>query len=171
MSNHASLEKSNLDSTNSASRGDALRIVDQFKSVFKKMSSNTNVDTLVDSVYATEMIFEDCFHRLEGRSDFKYYCKEMYKNLGACDFSFHQDWVNDNDAVVHWTLTYNHKFLKFGKPICVDGMSLIKFKPDPSEQGAERIYYHRDFVDGGAMLYEHLPLIGTVIRQLKKRML
>jgi hypothetical protein len=33
-----------------------------------------------------------------------------------------------------------------------------------------KIYYHRDYFDMGAMLYEHLPLLGRIIQRLKHRL-
>ena len=37
-----------------------------------------------------------------------------------------------------------------------------------SEDG--KVIYQRDFLDVGAMIYEHVPLLGKVIRYLKQRM-
>ena len=34
----------------------------------------------------------------------------------------------------------------------------------------ERVYRHRDYFDAGALLYEHLPLLGSVIAWLKRRL-
>jgi hypothetical protein len=33
----------------------------------------------------------------------------------------------------------------------------------------DKVVYHRDYLDLGAMLYEQLPLLGRVIRSLKNR--
>ena len=43
-------------------------------------------------------------------------------------------------------------------------MSLLHWQDD-------KIIVHQDFFDGGAMLYEHLPVMGWAIRKLKERML
>ena len=34
----------------------------------------------------------------------------------------------------------------------------------------DKVYRHRDYFDAGALLYEHVPLLGRVIRWLKRRM-
>jgi hypothetical protein len=44
----------------------------------------------------------------------------------------------------------------------VRGVTLIRF--------TDRIYYHEDFFDLGAMLYQHVPVLGSVIRYLNNRM-
>ncbi|PYY71356.1 transcriptional regulator [Pseudomonas jessenii] len=30
-------------------------------------------------------------------------------------------------------------------------------------------YHHRDHLDAGALLYEHLPMLGPVVARLKRR--
>jgi hypothetical protein len=32
------------------------------------------------------------------------------------------------------------------------------------------VYLHRDYFDAGALLYEHLPVLGTLIGWLKRRL-
>jgi hypothetical protein len=34
----------------------------------------------------------------------------------------------------------------------------------------DTVFYHRDFFDAGAMLYEQLPVFGSIIAWLKRRM-
>jgi len=35
--------------------------------------------------------------------------------------------------------------------------------------GFDKVYRHRDYFDAGAMLYEHLPVVGRVVSWLKRR--
>ena len=34
----------------------------------------------------------------------------------------------------------------------------------------DRVHFHQDYFDAGALLYEHLPLMGGAIRWLKGRL-
>jgi hypothetical protein len=61
-----------------------------------------------------------------------------------------------------WTMRYAHPRLNKGNEITLEGASHIRYE--------EKVYYHRDYFDGGRLLYEHVPLLGSVIKQLKKRM-
>ena len=63
--------------------------------------------------------------------------------------------------MVTWTMSLKHPRLNGGDPVIVPGSSLIRFR--------EKVFYHRDYFDGGAMLYEQLPFIGMVIRAIKAR--
>jgi hypothetical protein len=35
---------------------------------------------------------------------------------------------------------------------------------------AGKVRYHRDYFDLGAMLYEHLPLLGSLVKTIKRRL-
>jgi hypothetical protein len=59
-------------------------------------------------------------------------------------------------------MTFSHSGLNGGKPVQVRGVTLIRF--------TDRIYYHEDFFDLGAMLYQHVPVLGSVIRYLNNRL-
>jgi hypothetical protein len=54
-----------------------------------------------------------------------------------------------------------HARLRPGELLSLPGASVIKFE--------ERIHYHRDYFDVGAMLYERLPVVGGLIRSIKAR--
>jgi hypothetical protein len=61
-----------------------------------------------------------------------------------------------------WQMTFSHPRLRRGKALKVRGMTLIRF--------TDRIYYHEDFYDLGAMLYQHIPLLGTAVRHINRRL-
>jgi hypothetical protein len=59
-------------------------------------------------------------------------------------------------------MNYCHPFLSKGKEVEVSGTSHIQGDED-------KVRYHRDFVDLGAMLYEHIPFVGKLIAFIKRR--
>ncbi len=54
-----------------------------------------------------------------------------------------------------------HPRLNGGALVTVPGSTHLRFR--------DKVVYHRDYFDAGAMLYEQLPLIGMVIRIIKGR--
>ena len=56
---------------------------------------------------------------------------------------------------------YQHKSVGGGKMISMNGVSLLKI-----DNG---IYFHQDWFDLGAMLYEHVPVVGGVVRFIKTK--
>ncbi len=143
------------------------RVVHRFKRLYQQLNAGNAHGSLIDQVYSPEMVFEDSFHRIEGVPDFKAYCASVYENLSYCHFEFHQSWINQEDAMLIWTMRYAHPRLNKGNEITLEGASHIRFDNIRYEG---KVYYHRDYFDGGRLLYEHVPLLGSVIKQLKKRM-
>nr|WP_250885728.1 nuclear transport factor 2 family protein [Shewanella jiangmenensis] len=119
-----------------------------------------NLD-LLDEVYGNEVVFIDPLHRIEGLSDLKRYFANMYQNIGSIGFEFKQVSDSGTDALLVWTMTFTHPRLAGGKAIVVDGVSQIRY--------GDKVMYHRDFFDAGAMLYEHLPGLGALVRLVKRR--
>ena len=71
--------------------------------------------------------------------------------------------VDDEQALLCWTLYYRHPRLAGGREVSVPGVSQVWFRD-------AKVYRHRDHYDAGALLYEHIPLLGSVIRLLKRRL-
>ncbi|WP_083000410.1 nuclear transport factor 2 family protein [Halomonas sp. GT] len=132
-----------------------------FCAFFNKLD-NTCTEKLYE-VYTEEVVFNDPLHHIEGRSALERYFATMYENVERCQFTYHTQQQVANQAFVTWTMEFIHPRLAQGKPICVAGCSALTFAEDG------RVSKHRDYFDAGAMLYEHLPIMGRVIRWLKRR--
>ena len=150
------------DLSNPQNDSQSLLLLEHFKTLYRTMCAQNLQEELLVEVYDENLLFQDSFHKIESREAFLHYCSELYENLTSCDFDFHDQWVNDGQAMLTWTMTYSHPKLNRGKPIAVKGASHIRF--------ADKVYFHQDYFDGGALLYEHVPVLGSIIQQLKKRM-
>lgn len=137
-------------------------IVSQLQTMFQQLNASNCHSGLIEAVYAPNMVFEDSFHRIEGTDAFCDYCANLYQNLSYCRFNFERCISQNNEAMLTWTMDYAHQRLRGGKNISVEGASLLRFD--------DKITYHRDFFDGGKLLYEHVPVLGSVIRKLKSRL-
>lgn len=118
---------------------------------------------LIEPLYADDIYFEDPSHGIQGKAGLMKYFVNMFKNMDNCDFKFHQTLNSDNDIFMTWTMFLNHKKLNGGDTIRVDGSSFLKTRNG-------KIYYHRDYFDMGAMVYENLPLLGRIIRKIRLRL-
>ena len=137
-------------------------LANKFKNLYKKLDHSTCKSDLINEIYDENVVFKDSFHTIESSQRFKEYCSALYENLNTCNFEFHKTWLTDEDAMLTWTMHFSHPRLQGGKIISVDGASEIKFK--------EKIFYHQDYFDGADLLYKHIPVLGSVISFLKKRM-
>jgi hypothetical protein len=62
-------------------------------------------------------------------------------------------------------MTYAVDKLNGGEPIAIEGNSIIKFGGPE-----DKVVYHRDYFDVGAMVYEHIPVLGWGVRTVKEKL-
>ncbi|AVI61760.1 nuclear transport factor 2 family protein [Halomonas sp. GFAJ-1] len=136
--------------------------VARFCAFFNKLDK-TCTEKLYE-VYTEEVVFNDPLHHIQGREALSRYFATMYENVERCQFTYHTQQQQGKQAFVTWTMEFVHPRLARGKPVRVAGCSALTFADDG------RVTQHRDYFDAGAMLYEHLPLMGQVIRWLKHRL-
>ena len=115
----------------------------------------------LETLYTEDVHFEDPAHALQGRKALLDYFASLFKNLDSCSFKFHQTLICDADIFMSWTMFISHPKLRNGETIRVEGGSFLKTRYG-------RIFYHRDYFDLGAMLYENLPALGVIVRKIKQ---
>lgn len=117
----------------------------------------------LDELYSDDVLFRDPLHQIHGLPALRDYFSEMYANVRELRFDFHgHDQVGNGEGYLRWTMTYRHPRLRGGALISVEGCSHLLWR--------DKVCQHRDYFDAGAMLYEHLPLMGGVIAWLKRRL-
>lgn len=112
-------------------------------------------------LYSNDVYFEDPVHAIQGISALKSYFEKLFANVEKCHFKFHNSVSENHKLCLYWTMTLQHKSLNGGKKIFVEGTSFLKIRD-------AKVYYHRDYFDMGNMLYENIPLLSAVVRQIKK---
>ncbi|QAY93193.1 nuclear transport factor 2 family protein [Pseudomonas sp. ACM7] len=114
-------------------------------------------------LYSHDVRFSDPLHEIQGLTALQDYFTELYANVSELGFTFDgYDQVQDGIGYLRWTMHYHHPRLRRGQLIEVVGCSYLLWR--------EKVYHHRDYFDAGALLYEHLPLMGTAIGWLKGRL-
>lgn len=134
-------------------------IVERFKETYRRLNAQT-VGRLPD-LYADDVVFQDPFRKLDGLGAVMRYFAELYAHVEACSFTFDEEVLQDQRVVLMWTMALRHPKLNGGQPVVVPGSTHLHFR--------QKIHYHRDYFDAGAMLYEQIPVIGMVIRLIKER--
>ena len=114
-----------------------------------------------EELYAAEVVFEDPLHRAEGLDAVRAHFDRLNANLRVCRLDFGSTFIERAEAALAWTMTLE---LRRGprRPIVVPGMTHLRF--------SDRVTYQRDHFDAGALVYEHLPALGWLIRQIKRRL-
>lgn len=147
--------------TNAGSLTSAEYLADRVRKAYHTLG-NDNLDE-VESLYSEDIYFEDPSHAIQGKSSLLKYFAKMFKNLKTCEFKFHKTITNGTDIFMSWTMFLHHPRLNKGKVIRVEGASYLRTRNG-------KIYYHRDYFDMGAMVYENLPLLGKIVLRIKQRL-
>lgn len=136
----------------------------QWLSNFITIYQSLNTENVNDicKIYHTNVVFEDPIHKVEGLEDLLSYFNNLYQNLSFCKFTIDNYFCNDDKAAIYWTMLFKHEKLNGGDYVEVIGHTQLKGHDD-------KVLYHRDYLDVGAMLYEHVPVLGCAIRFIKKR--
>jgi len=136
-------------------------IIEQFKTFYANLDRKEWAH--MDDIYTSDICFCDPVHCVKGLPNLHNYMVELCGNLSACRFDYLDEVVVDGTAYIKWDMTYAHPSIKGGKALTLRGVTQIEF----DESG---IYYHEDIYDMGAMLYEHIPLLGSGVRWVKHRL-
>lgn len=133
----------------------------------EKFFNAFNRDTmyLVEDFYDPQVTFLDPIVTINGRDELRRYYEGMYDGVDSVSFHFKGEVRDGDDHVVFWTMVLATKKMNKGKPISVEGNSHIRFG---GKEG--KAVYHRDYFDVGAMVYEHVPVLGGLTRYVKKNL-
>lgn len=116
---------------------------------------------LLQDLYSDDVLFEDPFRRVTGLPALMEYFAGLYRDAEAVSFRFDEQIVQGPSAMLIWTMSVRHPRLNGGRVVTVPGSTHIKYR--------EKVHYHRDYFDAGALLYEQIPLVGFMIRAIKAR--
>ena len=132
-------------------------VINKFKRYFTEL--NLEDASLLDEIYADEILFKDPIHEISGIENVKLYFKKLNENLISGSFIFTDESIIDNQAYLCWELKL--KLKTPDKNIKASGISVLTFE--------QKITKHRDYFDAGELFYENVPLVGGIIRLLKKK--
>lgn len=145
--------------------------IKKFESFYVDLES-MKVEELAD-IYSNDVVFIDPIAAHSGIMSVKAYFTKLLRNAKNCDFAIQSiDKISPRDKEesnatailaysVTWKMTYATSGINKGKPIHVDGITQLKIKNN-------KIIFHRDYYDLGQMVYENIPLLGRIIKRIKR---
>ena len=135
-----------------------LDAVETLKSQYDQLSS-TNVDGLLNC-YSVDAIFKDPFQEVQGHPAIKHIFLKMYEQLNQPQFIVREQLIGEKQVAFLWDFQFSMKRWNT-TPQSFSGVSWLYFND------AFLVTKHHDYWDPAAGIYEHLPLIGPVMRGLK----
>jgi len=132
-------------------------IVEKFKSYFTKMEF-TN-ESILNEIYFIDVQFTDPIHEIQGVQNLIQYFNKLNDNLDSGSFVFTEESFIGNKAFLSWDMKL--KLKKPNKYVTASGITVLTID--------EKIIKHRDYFDAGELFYENVPVVGGLIRFLKKK--
>ena len=117
----------------------------------------------IAGVYAEDASFRDPFNEVTGLEEIQHIFADMFVRLDEPVFTIIETMEQDHGAMLIWDFDFRIKTLRPEQKRRIHGASHIRFAADG------RVHYHRDYWDAAGELYEQLPLVGGLMRFLKKR--
>lgn len=131
--------------------------LEKFKAYFSAMNLS-DIDVL-DGIYSEDVIFIDPIHQIEGLKNLKSYFKKLNENLLEGSFLFVSESESGNTVYLQWEM--NIKLKRPDKTVKASGISVLTID--------RKIIKQRDYFDAGELFYENIPVLGSIIRFLKKK--
>jgi hypothetical protein len=115
------------------------------------------------TIYDAQARFKDPFNEVQGLPEIERIFRHMYVALEQPHFVITGQLVDGQQAFLTWEFRFRFKRFDTTTLQTVRGGSHVVF----NEQGLATL--HRDYWDAAEELYEKLPVLGGVMRWLKKR--
>ena len=117
----------------------------------------------LDQYYTPTAYFKDPFNEVRGLAAVQHIFDHMYVALDNPHFVVTSSVMQGDQCFLVWDFKFRFKRLDTQKDQIVRGTSHLRFDADV------KINFHRDYWDAAEELYEKLPLLGSLMRWLKRR--
>jgi len=132
----------------------------QVVDLFNHLSEADTQD--LSKFYHAQAWFKDPFNEVTGITAIEAIFQRMYQQVHAPRFEVRDQVLQDAQAFLVWDFHFGLK-RKPAQLIRIHGSSHLRFAEDG------RVIYHRDYWDVAEELYEKLPVLGSLMRFLKRQ--
>ena len=114
--------------------------------------------------YAADAYFKDPFNEVEKVEQIEQIFAHMFDPLSDPRFIVHTRIEQGEEAFLTWDFRFRIRKYKPEVEQVIRGGSHLRF------DAQNKVCYHRDYWDAAEELYEKLPLVGGLMRFMKRRM-
>lgn len=108
--------------------------------------------------------FRDPFNEVRGIDAVLRVFRKMYEDADQIRFEIVDSMRRGERAMLLWKFHCRPKSLRLKEPWLIEGVSEIHLTPDG------HVAAHLDHWDAGSQFYARLPIVGAIIRALRKRL-
>jgi len=114
----------------------------------------------LELIYHPQAYFRDPFNVVQGVPGIRRVFEHMFHTLEEPRFIILSQVAQGDEAFLTWDFSFQLR----GRPLNIHGASHLRFT------AGGRISHHRDYWDAAEELYAKLPLLGQLMRWLRRRM-
>lgn len=114
----------------------------------------------IDSYYAEDAFFKDPFNEVNSREHIAAIFQHMFATLDTPRFVIHSCAVSSAGTFIIWDMEFGLN----GRAMSIKGCSHLQ------HNAAGLISQHRDYWDAAEELYEKLPVIGWLMKIIKRQL-
>lgn len=112
-------------------------------------------------VYSEDVFFKDPFNEVRGLPGVVRIFSHMFEQVDSPRFVVTNHVLQGDQAFLTWDFLFRMKRFSTAEQ-CIRGATHLRFGPDGKAN------FHRDYWDAAEELYEKLPLLGSLMRGLKR---
>jgi hypothetical protein len=120
----------------------------------------------IAEIYTADAQFKDPFNEVQGVLAIEAIFAHMFEALDAPRFVITQQMQQGTQCFVTWDFLFAMHRFDAGRTQTIRGASHLVLREDA---GVWRVAVHRDYWDAAEELYEKLPVLGSLMRWLKRR--
>jgi ketosteroid isomerase-like protein len=115
----------------------------------------------LSQVYTPDAFFKDPFNEVRGIDAITHIFLHMFDQVDSPRFIITNSVIQGEQAFLTWDFLFRMKRFS-AEEHCIRGATHVRFAADG------RVNFHRDYWDAAEELYEKLPLLGSLMRALKR---
>jgi len=134
-----------------------MRLVDFFQGIDEASAAR------IDSLYTPDAYFKDPFNEVNGTTAIRRIFEHMFVQVAEPRFTITTAMQCGAEAFLAWDFRFRMRRFDTQTLQTIRGATHVRFSPDG------RVAWHRDYWDAAEELYEKLPVLGTLMRWLKRQ--
>lgn len=112
-------------------------------------------------LYAQQLFFNDTLHTHDKRNELVQYLEETSKRLDGMSLEIRDARISGHDLYLRWIMQTDFQVAFQQVQAKTIGMSHLRFNEDG------QVVLHQDFWDSRQGVFEHIPVVGGVVKWLR----
>jgi hypothetical protein len=141
-------------------KGFMMNTAQKYAAFFEKIDKNTSIEAYKE-FFDANSYFEDPFQKVYGINKIYNIFEDMYAKFYNPRFEVQEVVSQGSIAYIKWNFIFQMD--KNSDVTSFEGVSRVEFHTNA------KVKSHVDFWDAGANVYEKIPLLGSIIRMIKRK--